>query len=73
MLWWREEFRDISTRFYYIIRLYTMRLAKVYVEEGVINTPEDIWYTKMEDVFNFIDNKITKEELQGIISRNKKY
>ena len=73
MLWWREEFRDISTRFYYIIRLCTIRLAKVYVKEGVINTPEDIWYTKIEDVFNFIDKKITKEDLQGIISRNKKY
>ena len=25
-LWWREEFRDLSTRFYYFVRNYALRL-----------------------------------------------
>lgn len=73
MLWWREEFRDISTRFYYIIRLFTIKLAKSYVKSEILSSEDDIWYTKIEDVFNFMDRKITSEDLQAIITKNKKY
>ncbi|KNY27878.1 PEP/pyruvate-binding domain-containing protein [Pseudobacteroides cellulosolvens] len=73
MLWWREEFRDISTRFYYIIRIFTMKLSKAYVKSGILSCEDDIWYTKIEDVFEFIDRKITQEDLRNIIARNRKY
>jgi len=73
MLWWREEFRDVSTRFYYIIRIFTMKLSKAYVKSGILTHEDDIWYTKIDDVFNFIDRKITKEDLRNIIVRNRKY
>ena len=73
MLWWREEFRDVSTRFYYIIRIFTIKLSKSYVKAGILTYEDDIWYTKIEDIFNFIENKITREDLQAIISRNRKY
>lgn len=73
MLWWREEFRDVSTRFYYIIRIFTMKLSKAYVQSGILTHEDDIWYTKIEDVFRFIDRKITKEDLRNIIVRNRKY
>ena len=32
MLWWREEFRDVSTRFYYMLRMYTSKCT------GIIST-----------------------------------
>jgi len=73
MLWWREEFRDVSTRFYYIIRIFTMKLSKEYVKSGILTREDDIWYTKIDDVFRFIDRKITKEDLINIIVRNRKY
>ncbi|MBQ8790799.1 MAG: phosphoenolpyruvate synthase [Ruminiclostridium sp.] len=73
MLWWREEFRDVSTRFYCIIRAYTLRLAQTLYDEGVIRDKEDIWFTKIEDVRSFLDGKISKEELAEIIKRNKIY
>lgn len=73
MLWWREEFRDVSTRFYYVIRIFTMKLSNAYVQAGILTHDDDIWYTKIEDVFRFIDRKITKEDLRNIIERNKKY
>ena len=34
MLWWREEFRDVSTRFYYMLRMYTIEYAKKLVASG---------------------------------------
>ena len=73
LLWWREEFRDISTRFYYIIRIYTMKLANMYKSKGIIEKEEDIWYLKIEDIFNFIDKNIDEEQMKNIIDKNKKY
>lgn len=73
MLWWREEFRDVSTRFYCIIRAYTIRLSECLVSEGVILDKNDIWFTKIEDIKRFIDNEITRDELSYIIARNKRY
>ncbi|MBP1590882.1 MAG: phosphoenolpyruvate synthase [Oscillospiraceae bacterium] len=73
MLWWREEFRDVSTRFYCVIRAYTMRLAEALYSDGVLSDRNDIWFTKIEDVRSFIDGKINVEELKRIIERNKVY
>ena len=73
MLWWREEFRDISTRFYYIIRVYTIELAKELLEEQIIDNIEDIWFLRVTNLWDYIDNKISKEEIQETISKNKLY
>jgi pyruvate,water dikinase len=73
MLWWREELRDISTRFYYVIRIYTCRLANMYVEQGIINDPEDIWFLKFKDIFDFIDQKKSQTDLAEIIAKNRQY
>ena len=73
MLWWREEFKDISTRFYYIIRIYTLELAKTLVEENVLKDINDIWFLKVEDLVDFLDKNITKKELLFKISKNKIY
>lgn len=73
MLWWREEFRDISTKFYYIIRVYTIRLAERLHKENVIPKIDDIWYLKVADLWDFLDNKKDKKEIQKIIKKNKLY
>lgn len=73
MLWWREEFRDISTRFYYIIRVYTIELAKKLVKEKIIDDIEDIWYLKVGDIWDYIDYKKSKQDIKEIIIKNKKY
>ena len=73
LLWWREEFRDVSTRFYCIIRAYTLRLAEALLSEQILDDVNDIWFTKIEDVRNLLDGKISKEELAEIIKRNKIY
>ena len=73
MLWWREEFRDISTRFYYIIRIYTIELAKQLVKEKVLNNIDDIWFLRVTNLWDYLDKKITKKELEKLINKNKTY
>ncbi len=73
MLWWREEFRDLSTRFYYLIRIYTVLLSKELVKENVIKDVDDIWFLKVGNVWDYLDKKLSKEELNIIIEKNKKY
>jgi pyruvate,water dikinase len=73
MLWWREELKDISIRFYYLVRIYTIRLAKDYHKNGIIKELDDIWYLKITDLFEFIDKKKSANELKKIIERNRTY
>lgn len=73
MLWWREEFRDVSTRFYYIIRSYTLLLAKQLVKEQVLKSEDEIWFTKIEDVRNFLDGHLSTSQIQAIIHKNQEY
>ena len=73
MLWWREEFRDVSTRFYYLIRVYTVELSKTLASEGVLEKEEDIWMLKVANVWDYLDGKLTKEDLHEIIGKNRRY
>ena len=73
MLWWREEFRDVSTRFYYLIRVYTVLLSKQLVKENVIEKEDDVWFLKVGELWDFLDGKKTASDLQEIISNNRDY
>jgi pyruvate,water dikinase len=73
MLWWREEFRDISTRFYFLIRLYTIKLAEFYVEENILDEVDDIWHLKVADLWAYIDKIIDKPQIRYLARRNKCY
>lgn len=73
MLWWREEFRDVSTRFYYMLRMYTIEYAKKLVSDGVLSKAEDIWFLKVGDLWDYIDGKKDKEGLNELISKNRAY
>ncbi len=73
MLWWREEFRDLSTRFYYLIRIYTIEFAKELVKEKVLDNESDIWYLKVGELWDYLDDKLDKDDLELIIDKNKKY
>ena len=73
MLWWREDLKDISTRFYYLIRMYSLELAKIYVKDGVFDEEEDIWFLPIGDIFAFIDGAKTKEDLRRTVAKNRQY
>ena len=73
MLWWREEFRDVSTRFYYIIHLYSKYYGEELAKEKVLKAPEDIWMLKIRDIWAYQDKKTDAKELRKIVERNRKY
>lgn len=73
MLWWREEFRDVSTRFYYMLRVYTIEYAKLLERNGVLEKYEDVWFLKVGDLWDYIEKKRTPEELARIIEKNRIY
>lgn len=73
MLWWREEFRDVSTHFYYIIHIYTLELAKELKRQDVLENEDDIWMLKIGDLWDYYDKKNSAADLRDIIKRNRFY
>ena len=73
MLWWREEFRDLSTRFYYLIRIYTIKLSEELVKEQLLKDKEDIWFLKVGNIWDYLEDKLDIDDLNNIIDKNKKY
>jgi pyruvate,water dikinase len=73
LLWWREEFRDTSTRFYYLIRLYTLELAKSYQRKRIIKSRDDIWFLKITDIRSYIHGETTQSDLRDTIRKNRLY
>ena len=73
MLWWREEFRDISTRYYHLIRLYSKKLGEELTVEEIFRDKSDIWFLKMEDTIKLLGGQINKEFAGGLIRRNRSY
>ncbi len=73
MLWWREEFRDISTRYYHLIRLYSMKLGEELTKEELITDPSDIWFLKMTDTIQLLEGNLSPAHAQGRILQNRDY
>ena len=73
MLWWREEFRDISTRFYYLIRVYTIEYAKHLADLRVLEKWEDVWFLKVGNLWDYIDGKSNVAFLRETVRKNRYY
>lgn len=73
LLWWREEYRDVSTRYYALIRGYTLKLAELFVHQGIIPQAEDIWMLEAEDIRRFIDGESTVEEMKEVLANHTAY
>lgn len=49
-LWWREEFRDVSSRSYYLIRKLTLALGQAWQNAGIINSADDIFFLSVSEI-----------------------
>ena len=65
-LWWREEFRDISTKSYYLIRALTLALGRAWENDGTLDKMDDIFFLSTADIES-------KANLARKAERNKKY
>ena len=73
LLWWREEFRDCSTRHYHLIRLATLALADVLVAEGTLERADDVWFARAFDLVGLLDGTLDAATLRGIVARHRGY
>ena len=73
LLWWREEFRDVSTRYYHLIRLFSKKLGLLLTEEGAISVPDDIWFLKMQNIIDLLEGRMGIEQVKRLIERNRSY
>jgi pyruvate,water dikinase len=71
LLWWREEFRDLSTMMYDVIRRYTVALANIYAAEGII-ARDDIWHLPVAELWRFGEDRDV-DRLRAIGDRNRRY
>ena len=71
--WWREEMRDRSARMYYLVRRFTMEVARRWVAEGVIDREGDVFFLTFPQVFQVLDGKISPAQARQTILENKDY
>ena len=72
-LWWREEYRDLSTHFYYYVRSYTLMLVPYFKKWKIINVEGDLFFLTKDDVINVLNGQMSHEEAADIIRRNRQY
>lgn len=71
LLWWREEFRDISTRYYHLIRLYLKELGRAYEEAGILTSSEEIWFLRLRELWAHIEGSLSDGEMRNRIEINR--
>jgi pyruvate,water dikinase len=73
MLWWREEFRDTSTRFYYLVHIYTVELGKELARQKVLKNADDVWMLKIGDLWKYYNQEHSPADLRAIVDRRRHY
>ncbi|MDR2373605.1 MAG: hypothetical protein LBD77_05815 [Bifidobacteriaceae bacterium] len=73
LLWWREAFRDVSTKHYHVIRQAALRLAEHWAASGVIERAEDLWFTEVGQVWAVIEGRASPAQLRQQIDRHRRY
>jgi len=72
-LWWREEFRDLSTRFYYFARKYALHLGEFLCRDGFIERAEDIFFLDLETIFSVLEGRASVESIRAVVVSNRDY
>jgi len=72
-LWWREEFRDLSTHFYYYVRIYTLKLAPIFKQWGIIDDPKEIFFLTKDQVIDVLQSRLDRYEAASIVRKNVSY
>jgi phosphohistidine swiveling domain-containing protein len=72
-LWWREELRDLSTHFYYYIRLFTLKIARQLQSDGILNKEEDIFHLSKDSIISILENKTSQQQIDDLLYLNKTY
>ncbi len=72
-LWWREELRDYSTRYYAVVRRLAIEVARRLVQLNLLQKTEDIFFLSLSQLQQGMQKKITSNQLQVLVKQNKAY
>lgn len=73
ILWWREELRDLSTRFYHQVRRFTIVMADHFMAMKVIDQKDDIFFLTVSDIIAVSKKELAVEKARDMIRKNRLY
>lgn len=73
LLWQREELKDISTRYYSLIRKASLALGNLLYKRNIITEPGDIFHAGYDRIISFLHHHSDAKDLQAEIKHNKTY
>lgn len=73
LLWWREEFRDVSTRCYDLVRKAALIMGDRLQAAGVLEAKEDIWQLKIGQIQQYLTGQIDGGQLRLMIAQAMTY
>jgi len=72
-LWWREELRDLSTKFYMYVRKISLELEARLLDQGYLKSKNDIFFLSMNDVLSITAGDVDTGVIHKTIAKNKAY
>ncbi|MDP6539115.1 MAG: PEP/pyruvate-binding domain-containing protein [Planctomycetota bacterium] len=72
-LWWREELRDLSTRFYFFVRRFTLEVARRLVGGGDLAEVDDVFFLALDDLLGLARGELTAADAARLVARNRLY
>lgn len=72
-LWWREELRDLSTRYYYHVRRVTLAVAQRLVERGVLQQPDEVFFLELNELLQVLRGQLSTAQVTTLVARNRRY
>lgn len=72
-LWWREELRDLSTRFYFFVRHILLHVATRLVAHQQLTRVDDIFFLTLEELIALMQGKLPASTTAQRVTDNRRY
>ncbi|CAM3912889.1 Phosphoenolpyruvate synthase [Vibrio aerogenes CECT 7868] len=72
-LWWREELRDLSIRYYLYVRKITLAVEERLLKTGVLAQKDDAFFLDMPDLVAIVRGDIPPDEARHLVRKNRAY
>ena len=69
-LWWREEFRDLSTHFYYYVRQYTLKLSPQFIQWRIIKQDNELFFLTKDQIIDVLEGRLEHTKAAEIVRLN---
>ncbi|MDW6004190.1 PEP/pyruvate-binding domain-containing protein [Vibrio mangrovi] len=73
LLWWREELRDLSVRYYRYVRKITLEVENRLLQAGVLQQKDDVFFLEMSDVIAAVQGKLSAGQVSEKVQKNRAY